>query len=517
MNKELIVNTSVGLIEIALLEDKKLVELHREKNDHAFSVGDIYVGKVKKIMQGINAAFVELGYERQAFLHYTDLSPHIRSLIKYTDLAIQSSEPDGYPLENVEQQEHISKSGKINNVLGTKPNVLVQILKEPIASKGPRLTCEISLPGRFVVLTPFNDVIAVSKKIVLQEERQRLFNIVNAIKPKNFGVIIRTAADNKSTADIHTDIIDLLAIWKNIQRNLKGISVPACIHTEQTKTNTILRDLLNYEFNKIVVNDRDMFRDMKDYIKKIAPEKLSILSLYSGSVPLFDELGITRQIKNSFGTNVSLPSGAYLCIEHTEALHVIDVNSGPLSISNSQEDTALKTNIEAAIEIARQLRLRDIGGIIVIDFVDMKLPQSRKQVYNAMSDFMKLDRARHTILPLSKFGLMQITRQRMKPELKINTSEACITCGGTGRVSSVYNLDSDIRNKIKILKGQGRRKLVLQVNPIVYAYLKKGWLFQSIGSKWQKEFKLQLKIIENHALGLIEYIFLDEHDEKIKF
>src|SRR6195952_229705 len=427
LNKELIINAAPTGVEIALLENKKLVELHNEKADASFAVGDLYLGKVKKLIPGLNAAFVDVGFEKDAFLHYTDLSPYARSLLKFTQVAINDNNPEGFDFGTFTVEPEIIKTGKINEVLSGKPNILVQILKEPIAAKGPRLSCEISLPGRFVVITPFNDIVAVSRKIHSSDERKRLQKIIEAIKPKNFGVIVRTAAEGKNTAELHEDLLALVETWKIIQHNLKNAVAPAKVLSEQTKTSSILRDLLNEDFNRIVVNDKNIFNDAKNYIQRIAPEKADIVSFYHNGSPIFDQFGVTKQVKAAFGKTVNLPSGAYLIIEHTEALHVIDVNSGYKSVSNNQEQNALETNLEAAEEIARQLRLRDLGGIIVADFIDMKLPDNKRKLVEAMEGYMRTDRAKHAVLPISKFGLMQITRQRMKPEITINTQEICPT------------------------------------------------------------------------------------------
>src|SRR3990170_7225736 len=288
MNKELIINAAPQGVEIALLEDRKLVELHSEKTDARFAVGDLYLGKVKKLIPGLNAAFVDVGFEKDAFLHYTDLSPYAKSLLKFTTLAIADTKGDSLDFAKFTVEPEIIKTGKINEVLGGKPNVLVQILKEPIAAKGPRLSCEISLPGRFVVITPFNDIVAVSRKIHSAEERKRLQKIIESIKPKNFGVIVRTAAEGKHTAELHEDLLSLVATWKTIQTNLKGAVPPAKILSEQGKTTSILRDLLNEDFNKIVVNDKTIFADTKNYIQRIAPDKADIVSYYNNGLPIFD-------------------------------------------------------------------------------------------------------------------------------------------------------------------------------------------------------------------------------------
>ncbi|MGZ3950121.1 MAG: Rne/Rng family ribonuclease, partial [Flavisolibacter sp.] len=394
MNKELIINSTGHGVDIAMLEDKKLVELHTEKTDARFAVGDLYLGKVKKLIPGLNAAFVDVGFEKDAFLHYTDLSPYARSLLKFTQTAMSDKSADVFDFGQFQVEPEIIKTGKINEVLSGKPNILVQILKEPIANKGPRLSCELSLPGRFIVLTPFNDIVAVSRKIHSSEERKRLQRIVESIKPKNFGVIVRTAAEGKNTAELHEDLSELTEMWKSIQQNLKGATPPTKILSEQTKTASILRDLLNEDFNKIVTNDKNIFAESKSYIQRVAPEKADIVALHQNGTHIFDQFGITKQVKASFGKTVNLPSGAYLIIEHTEALHVIDVNSGYKSVSNNQEQNALETNLEAADEIARQLRLRDIGGIIVVDFIDMKLPENKKRLVEKMEEFMRPDRAK---------------------------------------------------------------------------------------------------------------------------
>ena len=514
MNKELIINAAPQGVEIALLENKKLVELHNEKTDASFAVGDLYLGKVKKLIPGLNAAFVDVGFEKDAFLHYTDLSPYAKSLLKFTTLAIADTKGDTLDFSKFTVEPEIIKTGKINEVLGGKPNVLVQILKEPIAAKGPRLSCEISLPGRFVVITPFNDIVAVSRKIHSSEERKRLQKIIESIKAKNFGVIVRTAAEGKNSAELREDLDALVETWKIIQHNLKGAVAPAKILSEQTKTTSILRDLLNEDFNRIVVNDRNIFNDAKVYIQRIAPEKADIVSFHQNGSPVFDQFGVTKQVKAAFGKTVNLPSGAYLIIEHTEALHVIDVNSGYKSVSNNQEQNALETNLEAADEISRQLRLRDLGGIIVVDFIDMKLPDNKRKLMEAMEEFMRPDRAKHAVLPISKFGLMQITRQRMKPELTINTMEICPSCGGTGKISSTLVLEDEIDKNLNYLIIHKHSNLTLAVNPILYAYLTKGIFSRRF--KWSLKYKQRIRIRENTNYHLTEFHFFDDRDEEIK-
>ena len=514
MTKELIINATPQGVEIALLEDKKLVELHNEKADANFAVGDLYLGKVKKLIPGLNAAFIDVGFEKDAFLHYTDLSPYVKSILKFTNISINDKTEGGIDFGKFVVEPEIIKTGKIAEVLSGRPNILVQILKEPIAAKGPRLSCELSLPGRYVVITPFNDVIAVSRKIHSSDERKRLQKIIEAIKPKNFGVIVRTAAEGKDTAELHEDLLSLVQTWKTMQANLQNATPPTKILSEQGKANSMLRDLLNEDFNRIVVNDKTIFADTKSYLQRIAPDKVDIVSYYNNGSPIFDSFGITKQVKAAFGKTVNLPSGAYLIIEHTEALHVIDVNSGYKSVSNNQEQNALETNLEAAEEIARQLRLRDLGGIIVVDFIDMKLMENKKRISDSMELLMKTDRAKHAVLPLSKFGLMQITRQRMKPEMTINTSEICPSCNGTGKISSTLILEDEIEKNLSYLIMQNHKGLTIEVNPILFTFLTSGFISKRL--KWSWKYKQKIKIISKSTYHLTEFRFFDDSDEEIK-
>ncbi|MFT4202440.1 MAG: Rne/Rng family ribonuclease [Chitinophagaceae bacterium] len=515
MNKELIINASPTGVELALTEDNKLVELHTEKAGNGFSVGDLFLGKVKRLMPGLNAAFVDVGFEKDAFLHYTDLSPYIKSLLKFTQLSINDKSPNGLDFSKFQIEPEIVKTGKIAEVLNGKPNILVQILKEPISAKGPRLSCELSLPGRFVVITPFNDVVAVSKKIHSSEERKRLNHLITAIKPKNIGVIVRTAAEGKKTEELHNDLRTLIERWQSIQKKLKNAKPPAKILSEQTKTTSILRDLLTADFNKIVTNDQNIYDETLEYIHTIAPTKEHIVSYYTGPLPIFDHFKITKQIKTAFGKTVNMASGAYLIIERTEACHVIDVNSGYKNVGNGQEDNALATNIEAADEIARQLRLRDLGGIIVVDFIDMKNPENKKKVLDHMDICMKTDRARHSVLPLSKFGLMQITRQRMRPEITINTEETCPSCNGSGKITSSLLLVDEIEKRLEYIMQHQHSEITIMVHPILHSHLTKGY-WNSIRRQWQRKYKVKLKIAPNTNYYFMEFHFFDEQEEEIK-
>lgn len=513
LEKELIINSTPTEVEIALLENGKLVEVQSQKTTVNFSVGDIFLGLVKKTMPSLNAAFLDIGPRKDAFLHYTDLGPQIKSLIKFTNLVINKNHNSPY-LDNFDTEDDNDKNGKIENVFPKNTFVLTQVLKEPISTKGPRLSCEITLPGRYLVLAPFAESVAVSKKISSNEERKRLKLLIESIKPKKFGVIVRTAAEGKKVADLHSEIKELTDKWELIYEELRNSKLPQKLLSEIDKTSSILRDLLNENFTKISVNKKELHDSLRDYLKSIAPEKAKILNLYKGVKPIFDQYEVTRQIKASFGKTATLPSGAYIVIEQTEAMHVIDVNSGPKTMKKDQDDASLVTNIEAAEEIARQLRLRDIGGLIVVDFIDMKNPDHKAEVFRVMKDFMLSDRAQHTILPLSKFGLMQITRQRVKPAINIDTQELCPTCNGSGRsAASILIMDQIERDVNFIMQNMNKPSLKLVTHPIIKAYLQKG--LYAYQRKWYMKYSSWIKISESNNFHLLQYEFLDKHNDKI--
>jgi len=514
VEKELVIKSSPNEVEIALVEDNKLVELHSQKTNNNTSVGDIFLAGVKKIMPSLNASFMDVGYRSDAFLHYTDLGPQIKSLVQYTNSVIKGSYK-GRLLDSFELEPDNPKNGKIDQVLNKENFVMVQILKEPISSKGPRLSCEITLPGRYVVLTPFSDIIAVSKKISSQDERKRLKVLVESIKPKNFGVIVRTAAEGKKVADLHTDIKELEDKWATIHDQLKNTKKPGKVLSEIDKTSSLLRDILNDNFNKINIDDKDLYTSIKDYLGTIAPDKVKIVHHYKGTRNIFDHFNINRQIKSGFGKTSTMSSGAYVVIEHTEAMHVVDVNSGPKMQKSSQEDAALAVNLEAAQEIARQLRLRDIGGLIVVDFIDMRSSENKSSLYNKMKEFMSGDRAQHTVLPLSKFGLMQITRQRTRPVTKIDTSETCPVCQGSGKSNaSILVVDNIERDLNFIFQSRPISRLQLTTNAFVMSYLKAGW--PSLRMKWCWKYKSWIKIIQNNNYHLFEYKFFDKTGDEIR-
>lgn len=514
MEKELIIHSTPTDVKIALLEEGKLVEVHEQKTNNQFSVGDIFLGRIRRLMPGLNAAFVDIGHKKDAFLHYTDLGPKLRSLIKYTNGAMNRSFPN-HLLDHFTIEPEIIKTGKIDQVIQKKQPLLVQILKEPIGTKGPRLSCELTIPGRFLVLTPFSEVIAVSKKIANGEERKRLKNLIESIRPKNFGVIVRTAAEGKKAADLHEELRMMVDRWEDIYQQLHNANPPVKLMSELDKASSILRDLLSDTFTRILVDDKQLFQNIRSFIGSFAPDQVDIVQHYKGTKPIFETYGVTRQMKSAFGKTATLPSGAYLVIEKTEAMSTIDVNSGPKLVNADQESAVLGVNLEAAEEIARQMRLRDIGGIIIIDFIDMRNKDHRNELVKAMKGFMEKDRAQHTILPLTKFGLMQITRQRVKPEIKINTAEVCPTCNGTGKINaSVLVLDDIERDMRFILQSHPKSKLTLKVHPFLEAFLKKG--FPSIRMRWYRTHYKWVQIKSDANYHLMQYRFFDNNDEEIR-
>ena len=518
MTSEVIVDVQPKEISIALLEDKKLVEFQKEGRSEHFSVGNIYYAKVRKLMPGLNACFVNVGYERDAFLHYLDLGVSFNAISKYLDLIGDGKK--NVPLPKTGGQPILEKDGSIQNTLKVGQELLVQIVKEPISTKGPRLTCELSFAGRFLVLVPFGDKISVSSKIKSGAERARLKQLVQSIKPKGFGVIIRTVAEGKRVAELDTELKILLARWegaiKKVQRARQSEQkLPLLCYEETSRAVALLRDLFNPSYENIYVNDDIVFNEINDYVSLIAPDRKHIVKRYNGSTPIFDNFSVTKQIKSSFGRTVTYKHGAYMIIEHTEALHVVDINSGNRSKSpDGQEANALDVNLGAADELARQLRLRDMGGIIVVDFIDMAKAESRQKLYERMVENMRSDRARHNILPLSKFGLMQITRQRVRPAMDVSVEESCPTCGGSGKIKSSLLFTDTLESKINTLVNKlGIKNFRLHVHPFVAAYINQGTV--SLKVKWKFKYGMGFRVIPNQKLSYLQYIFYDKDGEEI--
>ena len=518
MTSEVIVDVTKKDISIALLEDKRLVEYQREGRSEHFSVGNIYLAKVRKLMPGLNACFVNVGFERDAFLHYLDLGSRYHSQEKFLQLLGDGKR--SVTIDKVGKQPELDKEGSIQNTLKVGHEILVQIVKEPINTKGPRLTAELSFAGRFLVLIPFSDKISVSSKIKSGSERTRLKQLIQSIKPKGFGVIIRTVAENMRVAELDNEMRILLERWENAIEKVKrtrsgGYKLPQLVYEETSRTVALLRDLFNPSYENIYVNDEAIYKEIRGYVSLIAPECKDIVKLYKGIVPIFDNFSVTKQIKSSLGRTVTYKHGAYLIIEQTEALHVVDVNSGNRSKSpEGQEVNALDVNLGAADELARQLRLRDMGGIIVVDFIDMNLAENRQKLYERMVENMRNDRARHSILPLSKFGLMQITRQRVRPVMDVNVEETCPTCGGTGKIKPSILFTDSLETKIDTLVNKlGIKHFRLYVHPFVAAYINQGVF--SIKRRWQMRYGWGVKIYPNQKLAYLQYAFYDMKGEEI--
>ena len=514
MQSELIVDVQKKDVAIALTEDSRLVSLQKEGRTTAYAVGDIYLAKVKKLMPGLNAAFVNVGHEKDAFLHYLELGSQFSTYAKFLEEALDDKKKMPQ-VSRIKREADIDKHGTIVDALKQGQQLLVQIVKEPISSKGPRLTTEITFTGRYMVLIPFGDKISISQKIKTTEEKLRLRRILEAIKPKNFGIIIRTSAEGKKVAELNNELKTLLKCWEETLAKARKATPPALVFEEESRIVGMLRDVFSPSFESIHVNNEEVYGQIRKYVELIAPERTDIVKLYEKPEPIFDHFGITRQIKSSFGKTVSFKSGAYLIIESTEALHVIDVNSGNRSkASNDQETNALEVNMRAADEIARQLRLRDMGGIIVIDYIDMNKAEHRQKLYDHMRELMANDRARHNILPLSKFGLMQITRQRVRPAMDIVTAEDCPSCYGKGKVQPSLLFTDVLKEKVAYLTGDLRQSgFILYVHPFVDAYLKKGLI--SMYRRWRMEYGNKFRVMPDQSLAYLQYRVVDKNGEEI--
>ena len=506
MKTELVISASSDQADIALLEDGRLQELIKEKGDDSFSVGDVYLGTVKKLATGLNAAFVDVGYEKDAFLHYHDLGPQIKSWQTYLRRTLKGKQLSN--ITNFKAEPNIEKEGNIGDVLKQGDQILVQITKEPISTKGPRITAELSIAGRFVVLVPFSNRVSVSQKIRERDEKDRLKKLVRSIKPKGFGVIIRTVAKGQSAEELQSDLDNLVRKWSQLHKSIKRSNKPVRIFREMNRASAFLRDVFNESFTSITIDNKDLCEEVKDYLDEIKPGASKMVKEYSGQMPLFQFSSVDRQIKGAFGRSVSMTKGAYLIIEHTEALHVVDVNSGNrTNTADNQESNALQVNLLAAVEVARQLRLRDMGGIVVIDFIDMNSAENRKAVYEKMESEMKRDRARHKILPISRFGLMELTRQRVRPETNITTREE--------------NPDNLVEAPIQVIDAMASklaqietREVYIHVHPFIESYLTKGF-FSSIKKTWQKKFRKKIVVVPRDAFTMLEWRVMDKDNNAL--
>ncbi len=514
MALELVINAIQDGFRIACLKEGELFEYHVEERDKKFSVGDIYLGTIKKLADNLNAAFVDIGYKKDAFLHSTDLGDCFHTVSKFTNQAINGKITDGNLSNITLEPTSASKFAHISEILQKNHSILVQVIKEPISNKGPRLSAELSLAGRYMILVPFSQTINISKRIASKEERKRLLRLISSIKPTNFGLIIRTAAEGKEVMQLAQDLNNLIDKWEKGIKVLNYASPRDKIIGEINRTSTILRDMLSAKFDNILIDDPVAYNELKQYIKTIAPEKEKIVKQYQGKTKLFEHYGIEKQLKSLFGQTVGLAGGGYLIIEHTEAMHVIDVNSGSSTLEKDHEEMAMSVNLAAAKEVTRQLRLRDMGGIIVIDFIDIKNPENKRKLYQAIKKYAEEDRSKVTILPLSKFGLMQITRQRVRPATNLITKEQCPTCQGTGKISPSVLISDKIEQNIALLiNAQNEKHITIIVHPYLYAYFTKNFISRRL--KWFLKYKQWINLIEDSSLGLTDYKFINEANETI--
>ena len=515
MTSELFIDVQPNEITIALTEDKVLVEFQREGREASFSVGNMYLGRVKKIMPGLNACFVDVGSAKEAFLHYQDLGSHYNCYHRYVKQVI-SDKKKLAPYSKAVGQPELPKEGSISNILQQGQEIMVQVVKEPISTKGPRLTTDLSFAGRFLVLVPFSDKVSVSSKIKSAEERARLKQLIQSIKPKNFGVIVRTVAEGKRVAELDAEMKVLVKQWDDaILKVQKAEKPPVLIHEENSRAVAMLRDLFNPSYEAIYVNDDTAYNEIRNYVTLIAPDRAHVVKHYTGTLPLMDNFGVTKQIKSSFGRIVPYRGGAYMVIEHTEALHVVVVNSGNRSRGNTnQEENAIDVNLGAADELARQLRLRDMGGIIVVDFIDMDTAENRQKLYERMCQNMSRDRAKHNILPLSKFGLMQITRQRVRPAMDVAVEETCPVCFGKGTIKASILFTDTLENKIDYLVNKLKiSRFNLHIHPYVAAYVNQGLV--SLALRWKMKYGFGIRITPNQSIPLLAYTFYDTKGNEI--
>ena len=518
--KDLIIDVRATEVQIALQENHRLIELNKESSSgRSFTVGDAFLGRVKKVMPALNAAFVDIGDEKEAFIHYLDLGLYFDAF----DQFVRKTNPNtnaGDLFSSIQLGPILEKEGRIENVLKPGQMLIAQIVKEPISTKGSRLTAEISLAGRNIVLLPFAEKVSISQKISSKEEKRRLETLVRSILPRNYGAIIRTAAEGKNAAILVAELKALISKWEGSWTNLSKSKNVQQLFTEYSKTTTILRDLLNDEFSNIYVNNEHEYEEIRRYISLISPDQEKIVKLYQGKEPIFDHFEVSRQIKSSFGKVVPLKQGAYLVIESTEALNVVDVNSGIRAKTKEQEQNTFDVNKYAAEEIARQLRLRDMGGIVIVDFIDMESQDHRNELYKYMVELMSTDRAKHNVLPLTKFGLMQITRQRVRPATEINTTEVCPLCHGTGKIASSSLIDEQIERRLAYYVNDKKMKnLILRVSPILGSYLsRKESLFSDTSylGKWKKKYKCKITLEEISDYSVLQNEFYDEKKRKLE-
>lgn len=471
MVKEIIINSSSNQTRVAITEDGNLADFFVDYPENRRMVGDIYLGRVARVLPGIRAAFIDIGMKHDAFLHFSDIGERTK---QFQDM-LGDEDSDVDDVEEEDSLKSNSANGIETAVVAPEPvipklrkgeEILVQITKEPVNNKGVRVTSSVSIAGRFCVLLPFDNKIGISKKISDYKERRRLRHIARGILPPNYGLIIRTVAKDQAEDAVKDDLTNLVKTWKNIESAAKNEEPPTIVHQDLSTTDSVIRDLLTPDVSKVFVDSKKLFKQIKNYVQLVQPDLLEKIELYKSSSSIFDEFKIEEQVKTLMGRKVPLPSGGYLIIEHTEAMVVIDVNSGRYAKSKEQEQNSLKTDLEASREIARQLRLRDIGGIIVVDFIDLEEDKNRKKIYDELKKEFRKDRSKVSVLPMSDFGLVQITRQRIRQNIMQAMKDVCPACGGSGFMTKESHLVYDIEDwLLKYRKFFGGFSLIIKCHP----------------------------------------------------
>jgi ribonuclease G len=504
MKNQIIIHSSGNQTRVALLENRELAQLFIESEENQRTVGDIYLARVHKVMSGIRAAFIDVGMEKDAFLHFSDAGDHLGDYIKMMNGPKSISKDADKELQKFDKLSNNDKQILAGKLLQNNQRVLVQIVKEPIGSKGPRVSTDITIAGRFLVLIPMGNYIAISKKINSGRERRRLKKIAGDMLPDGFGVIIRTVAQGQDKESLEDDMRTVLKKWERILNKLENAKPPTLLYKDLDITESLIRDLFAKQYDRVLIDDYQLYKSIKSYVSQIAPKMLPSVELYKGKDHIFDHVNIAHDVNSIFSPRVRMPSGGYLIFEQTEAMYVVDVNSGPYAAKEKQEDNSLKTNLEAAREIAKQLRLRDIGGIIVVDFIDLRDDKNRKKIYDELKKEFKKDRAKTNVIGMSDFGLVQITRQRIRPSVVNSVSKVCPTCGGSGSVVSQDTIVTDIESWISKFKYSTEYRAVdIYINPYLRSYLTRG-LF-SLRFKWMMKYKLKISFVPDETISLNEF------------
>jgi ribonuclease G len=494
MVKEIIINSTSTQTRVAITEDGNLADFFVDYPENRRMVGDIYLGRIARVLPGIRAAFIDIGMKHDAFLHFSDIgerTQQLQDMLGDEDSDLDDEDENGSPSNQTKTE--IKRTEPQVPTLKKGQEILIQVIKEPVSNKGVRVTSSVSLPGRFCVLLPYDNKVGISKKIYDFKERKRLRYIARQIVPENYGLIIRTVAQKQDEEILKDDLKNLMKTWERIEKEAKTQNPPALVYQDLNTTVSVIRDLFNSDISKIFVDSKKLHKEIKNYLEFVQPAIAEKVELYKSTYGIFNTFKVEEQIKTLMGRKVPLPSGGYLVIEHTEAMVVIDVNSGRYAKSKDQELNSLKTDLEASREIARQLRLRDIGGIIVIDFIDLEDEKNRKKVYDELKKEFRKDRAKVSVLPMSDFGLIQITRQRIRQNIVQAIKEVCPECHGTGLSTKSSHLVYDLESWLKKFRRKSRvRSIILKCHPSTAAKIREG--------KVKSLFKLQIKYLTKITL-----------------